>query len=233
MTKLRSQLVSESGGLVYHLRQLRFGRRWVPFREVVHGWLERWNPSAEQLVVVGPSAGWTLPLPWLRRFRRLVALEPDPLARQLLAWRLRSRCEFVALDVLGDGGPAALRDAFPRAAVLFANVLGQVLPDDDDAATRRLDDLQRALCDREWASFHDLASTATAPTRAHGVERTDGTLDDVVRAFWAPPGAPTSVDLVELTDHRTWALQRPHDEATVWELTPRAWQLVGWTSRGP
>jgi hypothetical protein len=82
-------LVTPTGGLVYHLRALRYGRAWRPFRAAIERWLVQVLPPGEQLVLVGPSAGHCLPLEHLRRFQRLVVLEPDAVARMLLRRRLR------------------------------------------------------------------------------------------------------------------------------------------------
>ena len=79
---LADHLLAPSGGLVYHLRALRHRHGlWAPFQRVVADWLAGWQPGRRELVIVGPSAGYALPAGFLRRFERVTALEPDPLAR--------------------------------------------------------------------------------------------------------------------------------------------------------
>src|SRR5882724_8736674 len=80
-----SKLFKPSGGLVYHWRALRYRAvLWSQFRAGIAEWLARRLPLGDELLLVGPSAGHCLPLSQLARFRRLLVLEPDPLARRLL-----------------------------------------------------------------------------------------------------------------------------------------------------
>jgi hypothetical protein len=83
--------------------------------------------------LVGPSGGHCLPLAPLSRYRRLVVLEPDPLARRILQLRLApTRLEVEHRDVLlapllsGGVGLDTVLERRPRASVLFCNLLGQV-----------------------------------------------------------------------------------------------------------
>jgi hypothetical protein len=162
------QLFSLSGGLVYHARALRYREGlWAPFRAALADWLARVLPPSEELVLVGPSAGHCLPLAQLAKFHRIVLLEPDPLARQLLAWRLGAAALIVeSRDVLvepllsGKLGLDAVLELRPRASVLFCNLLGQVplvLADADQQlfASEFRRRLLPRLSGRHWASFHD------------------------------------------------------------------------------
>lgn len=75
-------LLTPSGGLVYHLRAWRYrAGLWAPFRQAVETWLASALLGPGELVLVGPSGGHCLPEVVLRRFERIVVLEPDPLAR--------------------------------------------------------------------------------------------------------------------------------------------------------
>lgn len=225
-----AHLVGASGGLVYHLRALR--RReaaWAPFRDVLgvrlDAWAARVAPEVEGLVIVGSSAGHCLHAGALARFSRLAIVEPDPLARFLFRRRY-GPAEHVDLDFL-VGGTTASRDAaldalltrFPRAAILFSNVLGQLSvlrdEDDDDASfTRDKAHLREALRGRRWMTFHDRFSGALAP-RPDVPRRFDHRAsDDELLAAFYEGGAG------ELVDHSTEGLtdpQRPH-EYLVWTL---------------
>ncbi len=125
---MRSHLWHASGGLVYHWRALRYRRRlWQPFVAQVAHWLAGWQPTQEELVIVGPSAGYTLDRAFLARFARVTILEPDPIAKS----RLRRRFAGISFEegrvdcFSGMGGPQALSQAYPRAAIMFANSIGQ------------------------------------------------------------------------------------------------------------
>ena len=173
-------LMTPSGGLVYHLRALRYGQSlWAPFRANLASWLAATDlGSADELLLVGPSAGHCLPLAWLEQFRRLTLLEPDPLARRLLSLRLSlPRLESEPRDVLlgpllsGRAGLDAVLEQRPRAAVLFCNVLGQLhfALSDEEHQRFQAEFARRivpALEGRAWASFHDRWSFDLAPDPA-------------------------------------------------------------------
>lgn len=229
--RLRDHLLDPSGGLVYHMRALRHRHGlWAPFHRVLAGWLAGWQPTRRELVIVGPSAGYALPVGFLARFEQVTALEPDPLARRLLARRPDAgRLGFSPLDCLASAdGLAHLAAAHPQAAILFSNVLGQLPAPGGD--WRPL--LARHLAGHAWASYHDVISTTTPPkpgcgglsvTDGGSLSVTDGgSLENVLARFW--PGGTLA-----LTDHDTFRLggDRPHQYA-VWQITRRRWHLVEW-----
>ena len=105
-----------SGGVLYHWRALRSARRWAPFRDAVATWLNAWAPVQTELVLIGPSAGHTLPTAWLKRFEHIHAYDLDPLAPPL--FRLRHRGARVCFH---------RRDVFWRDGVLCSEVIDDVL----------------------------------------------------------------------------------------------------------
>jgi hypothetical protein len=233
-------LVTPAGGLVYHLRALRYrGTLWLPFRRMLSAWLAQNLPESEVLVLVGPSAGHCLPLEQLGRAKQLVLLEPDPLARWLLAQRLASQAPlFERRDLLvrpllaGTSGLDAVLARWPRASVLFCNVLGQLhfgLDDAQDDQFRK--EFRRrlwpALRGRAWASFHDRwsfepdESVPSTPSSLH-FERLPNDEQLAEACFGAGQQAVT------VLDHGTAELfpdALPRDYFT-WQLTPRAQHLV-------
>jgi len=240
-------LFTPSGGLVYHLRALRYGATlWRPFREVIGEWLVHHLPPGDELVLVGPSGGHCLPLAHLRRFSHLRVLEPDPLARLILRSRLRgTHVDFDARDhvltplLAGAPGLDAVLADRTRAAVLFCNLLGQVhlgLPDGEQS---RFEHEFRcrivpALAGRRWASFHDRWSLDDWPREpsARALEF-DRRPDDDVLAAACFDDARTPVTVV---DHRTGALfpgTWPRRYFS-WKMTPASLHVVealGSTSR--
>jgi hypothetical protein len=162
------RLFSESGGLAYHARALRYrDRAWAPFRAALRAWLVPRLPMSTTLMLVGPSAGHCLPLDSFDRYASVVVLEPDWLARRLLLARLRApRLQFISEDLLlrplleGRDGLEVLLDRQPTAGVLFCNVLGQLHFDLDRAAREQFraafaTRIWPRLQGREWVSFHD------------------------------------------------------------------------------
>lgn len=220
---LSDHLLAPSGGLVYHLRALRYRHGlWAPFHRAVAGWLAGWQPGRSELVIVGPSAAYALPAGFLMRFERVTALEPDPLARRLLARRPDAgRLAFNRLDCLArPDGLARLAAAHPEAAILFSNVLGQVSAPADDWRTL----LARHLAGHPWASYHDAISTNARPKPGcdHAITTADQNLEATLAHFW--PGGT-----IALTDHETFRLggDQAHHYA-VWQIARRRWHLVEW-----
>lgn len=148
-----------SGGLKYHWTAYR--RRqgpWAPHLRAVRSLLTDWQPRVgSRLVLVGPSAGYSLPPEFLTGFRRIRVLEPDRLARRLLAHRFPA----VSFEFVNRPRDLLLTiDA--QDAVLFCNVLGQLslspameIPD-ARAEFQQFAERVALLC--PWASFHDRLS---------------------------------------------------------------------------
>lgn len=215
-----------SGGLTYHLRALRHGRGlWRGYRLAVADWLGDWHPGRRELLLLGPSGGYSLPTGWLNRFDRVLAVEPDPLARLLLAHRhVHPRLAWERpgenlLDVV---------ERHPRAAILFCNLLGQNWQGAGDEVQRAglLASLTAALGERPWASYHDVVSTTVPPRLCGPLQDDSEHLETLLGRFWSGGELP-------LVDHGTHILGagRPA-RYVVWRLTPRRYHLVGWVEAG-
>lgn len=239
-------LLSQSGGLVYHARALRYRDScWAPFRRHVADWLASVLPPGDELVLVGPSAGHCLPLAQLRRFRRLLVLEPDPVARFLLLRRLaHPRVLVEHRDLLvepllsGRPGLDALLERRRPAAVLFCDLLGQVQLELADAERARFQAefrrrLGPELARRRWASFHDrwsLDRGIQEPAVPASIALDHAPSDDELgAALFGAQGAPITV-----LDHATVELfPEPGPRRYFsWQITPRALHIVEAVSGG-
>jgi len=220
---MHDRLWDASGGLVYHWRALRHRRRlWQPFIKQVAQWLECWQPAQQELVIIGPSAGYTLDANFLARFARVSILEPDPLARALLRRRFPAvNFQHDNLDCFADlHGPLALRQHYPQAAFLFANSVGQQLTQLDPRWPARL---LQAMQGCSWASYHDVAASNRAPRSSEARSFREGdSLEQVLSAFW-------SGGELELFDHGSFAVLPAEAHAT-WSITPQQHHLVAWMS---
>ncbi len=170
---LAQRLINESGGIWYHWRAWRYRTTlWRPFITRLESLLlPALAGRSGRLVLVGPSAGWTLTDRLLSPFSALTVIEPDPLAVRLLRRRLARVAPAAAVrcdphDYFADGdGPQRLCAAHAGATVLFCNLLGQLhllLAEPHLSAVRRgLRTVLRAP-GFQWLSYHDRCS-ADAP----------------------------------------------------------------------
>ncbi len=208
--------LNPAGGLRYHLRAWAAGSRWDDFRGALAGFLGEFEPRSGRVLLVGPSAGYTVPDAFLRRFSAITVLEPDPIAAFLLMRRLRrlgiselvleARDQLIAPLLEGRGGLAELLDADPERSLVFGNVLGQTSFLVDDIAFERFKSAFREqiwprLASRAWLSVHDRLSGELAPSFS-GVYRASCRLDDASvlnQLYPRDPGARA----IELFDHRS------------------------------
>lgn len=212
-------LFHSSGGLLYHLRAWRRrGRDWHPFHAQVAAWLAAWRPTTRRLVLIGPSAGYALPAAFLDRFDVIVAYEPDPLARFLLRRRYPSIRNMFSSEVRDLD---ALTDTHPEAAFLFCNLLGQDWTDQPAAIWHAA--FMHAMAGREWASFHEVASSARPPDAAGPLRLTAcPDFDTLMKHFWQ--GGELLVE-----DHGTFGLLpgKPR-EYCFWAFRPGRHHLIEW-----
>ena len=155
-----------TGGLRWHLRAM-MGRLylWRPFMDDLRDWLATWQPRSDTLLIVGASAGWSLPDEFLARFKTIHCIDRDDLAAplfKLVHRSVKARVQFHQRDFFAE--PGACLAAFPDAAVLLCNIAGQrcFQLKNAKATVDDLAALQARLQYREWASFHDLLSSPIA-----------------------------------------------------------------------
>jgi hypothetical protein len=221
-------LLHPSGGLRYHLRAWRWRHtRWQSFHSEVARWLDAWQPPCRHLVLVGPSGGYALNAHYLAQFQRITVLEPDALARHLLHQRFPDfDFEFAdSMWLAKPDGAAILAKRYPDAAFLFCNLLGQTLAGQATGHDRQawLGALQAALQGREWASWHDLASTVRRPDRFGQLSLPQAeSLDNLLTKFWLG-------GVLEIHDHECFGmLPASSRQYAIWQLTPGRFHLVEW-----
>ena len=150
---------------MWHWRGWRNRRAWADFRRwLADCWAER-SPEAAPLLLLGPSAGWTLPDNLLAPFTPVIAVDMDPWSLPLFQWRhsrtLRDanknliwlRQDF--MQTLDE-----LLAQWPDAVIFFANTLGQqgLMQDQPEQTEQMLKNLADRLQGRLWFSYHDRIS---------------------------------------------------------------------------
>ena len=161
-----------TGGLNWHVHAARSLQRWLPTRELIAQFLTHVQPTQTHLLLIGCSAGWMLPTPWLQRFKRIDIYDIDPLVPFLFGLRHGRQLKALGIDVQHHrldaiaNLPALLKD-HPDACLWFDNVLGQVgfRLGDEDMAERQLGQLKTLLKGRAWGSLHDMYSGAIDPAQ--------------------------------------------------------------------
>lgn len=232
--------LNPAGGLRYHLRALNSAELWAPFSSALARWFARLDFTVKRALLVGPSAAYTFPDAFLRRFEALTLLEPDPLAGYLLARRLRrlgvrevrvERRDLLLRPLLdGQGGLPELLASDPSQALVFCNVLGQTrfLLEDSEFERFKLAFRERIgpeLGRRSWLSIHDRWSGKLEPHFDAPLETPARLEDDALRSLY-PRRGPARV--VELFDHQTdgfFPSARPHVYFS-WQLAPNRFHLI-------
>lgn len=131
-------LGSKSGGIVYHIRALIYSMPWSKLwfthtqhtKNFIHQ-LQQAFPSRKHLILVGTSAGYSLPKNVLEKFQRITIFEPDWLAVLLFKIRfftLSKNIKFICRDFShADHSLQTVQQALPSDSILlFCNVLGQI-----------------------------------------------------------------------------------------------------------
>lgn len=156
-----------TGGLNWHVHAARSLQRWLPTRELIAQFLAQVQPTQSELLLIGCSAGWMLPTPWLLRFKRIDIYDIDPLVPFLFGLRhgrtLKAHGIIIQhhrLDAIANL-PSLLK-THAHACLWFDNVLGQLgfRLGDEDMAERQLGQLKTMLQGRAWGSLHDVYSGA-------------------------------------------------------------------------
>jgi hypothetical protein len=161
-----SRLFDATGGLIWHARALRSRRSlWRPFLDEVSSFLDQAPPGHQNLVLVGPSAGWCLSDKFLQNFGSITCIDPDPLAPILFnfvhgAALRRSRAKLIWIDADFFADPLLYLGQAEDQLVLFCNVAGQLFLNSQSQVEveARLASIPNILSGYNWGSFHDLLS---------------------------------------------------------------------------
>lgn len=151
-------LFHHSGGLVYHWRALLNHRKlWAPHLQQTERFLAEWAPQSSSLVLIGPSGGYSIPTPWLKKFKKITAIEPDAVARKIFEWRTGTKPNWInepfSFEALSKGEITFNKGV----AVLFCNLLGQ-MDFDEHAGLIAQEELLKLSITNEFASYHDILS---------------------------------------------------------------------------
>lgn len=217
-----SHLFNPAGGLYYHFRAWRHSHSlWSPLRDWVSERGEQWPQKSDHLIVVGSSAGYTIPSPLLERYSLVTCWDPDPMAPYFFHRRHPMvQAQWIQKDVLSDQWKDLLA-RHPSADVLFSNFLGQVtfLVAEPQNAPATIGNLRSSLKDRNFASYHDISSLL-APKPWTPPDETS-----------KRPGEKIEFFNENAFDHGTKeSFQDLSREYFWWQLLPQHWHLIEWVT---
>jgi hypothetical protein len=233
-----SFLIHHSGGLVYHFRAWRFKKRlWSGHLQNTRQFLMEWNPKSDHLVLVGPSAGYSLPIDFLKRFKKITAFEPDPIARFLFRFRTGLHPHWITAPFSFEDLNSEKIQLPIGSAVLFCNVLGQKELNQDEGMLAQ-NEIESLAQQHELASYHDILSGDDfrfqweSPTINDQPVRYKFDAEALDPYFEAAPGI-TELDLhVHSANYLFQSVNEPADESFYrhqyweWQISPTQTQVI-------
>lgn len=229
-----------TGGWHWHWRAWRSQERWAPAAAQISDWLLAQAMPRQQLVLIGASAGWMLPTPWLSEFEAVHAWDIDPLAAPLFRWRhgqaLKKSSTQLHLHT-GDGFAAlhACMQERPGAFYWFDNVLGQLrfTGQDVPSVEQQLRRIQKQMRSVAWGSVHDRMSGPCSPRGALPLAQQSVApmaLESPQAQNWLHEMGAISPCLDHLTEHVL--PQGTQVQHTAWDFKTgyAHWLEMGWCS---
>ena len=181
-----------TGGPAWHWQAWRSEKAWAPTVDALETWLlaQTTPETPRTLLLIGASAGWMMPHPWLQQFKEIHTFDIDPLAGYLFKWRHGNKLQAHGVRLACHTQNAlanlpALLKTHPQACVFFDNVLGQLRFNSTDIKLVEKNMMQcvQALKGREWGSVHDRMSgpvsgdLALSLAKGAALPQTSGHLD--------------------------------------------------------
>jgi len=164
--------MNRTGGLLWHWRAWQRQSQWQGACDDIGQWLGQVQPVRRELLIIGASAGWMMPVRWLQGFKKITTFDIDHWAAPLFRWRHGRQLQASGTELRCCTSDAltpldAVLLAHPKAAVLFDNVLGQLRFQQPsiDLASAQIDKISRSMRAREWGSVHDAYSGPVYPAR--------------------------------------------------------------------
>ena len=238
-------LFSFSGGIVYHWRALmarlpgKSKLAWDAHRASVQVFLEHWGLLAltqlPPLVLVGCSGGYSLPEAWLKEYLakggKIIAVEPDALARKIFTFRMGFKPEFITSAIDFENLKPFLSQIPKESAILFCNVMGQITVQSE---SKLMSELQMLCSGRRWASYHDVISgegiRIDVPDAFKNTEVSKQALSDLKQWVHFEDDESDQDDIRELNLHLAYdffpASLGHHFHYWEWKLTGHQTQLI-------
>lgn len=235
-----------SGGLSYHLKAFLYSKKlWTPFKLKIEDWLlNTWNPQSENLVLIGPSAGYQLSVLFLSKFKKITIYEPDPIALFILKKKLKKinahiviHCEsvlFLENSTPTLNGVKKLIEQNSGASFLFCNLLGQVSVINEHTKEAQWinwsQEFMSLFVNKNWASYHDVFSGPIRPHLAslEGIEilKSSATKKSFLNVVYSSLGE-SKPSKIEVFDHKFFhCFKGMHQEYFLWQIEPKMFHII-------
>jgi len=197
--------LNPAGGLKYHVQAWFHAHGlWKPYIQVIQNWIDSW-PLTErsQMILIGPSAGYSLSETWLDSFAHITICEIDPVARFLFVRRfpkIKSKTAWVTGSVFESTTSwNTFLSEHPNSPILFCNFLGQAQHLKLPLTLREI--ITPLLGSRPWASYHDRFSSSLKPHIERSAHPRALSTSEILEEFYN--ALPESSGDLELYDHDT------------------------------
>ncbi|MBT4760603.1 MAG: hypothetical protein HOO06_02795 [Bdellovibrionaceae bacterium] len=211
-------LLSKSGGLSYHLKSFSQKKNWNSYTIPLNKWLMSWPVKKKQLVLIAPSAGYSLTNEFLNQFHKIIAIDPDPISPLIFKHRLsHPNIQWIRKDYFfmnnkwNESALNHISKDFPHAQYLLCNFLGQI-PVLKKRSTSQLENLFAQLqmqvsytfSSALWASYHDLYSSENPEALFQLVKQHYPSLSATFQQDFFIAHSPAKKEaLCQATDHYT------------------------------
>ncbi len=213
-----------TGGVGYHWRAWRFkDPLWQNYLDNIAQWLINWEQRNDQILLIGPSAGYSLPLPFLQRYKQVLVNDIDPLARILFRRRFNDlNIKSISENLIGDNGKKLIKLCHSRPMdILFCNILGQIT-----AMKKPVGALIKNLpTNINYASYHDLFSfTGNYHWLCERLDLSENLSgEEIIKKFLQLSGNP----LIEIEDHGISTVFSQREKTLIhWEIAPNRHHLI-------
>ncbi len=152
-----SNFLDPTGGFLYHYLAWKYKRKlWQPFTHSIDSWLNSWEQCSVKLLLVGPSAGYSIPPEFVYRYDEVTVIDKDPTSHFLFRRRFpQVKAQFTNANWLQRYGE--LLRLHKESDIVFCNILGQ-LPIGFPGWPTWKEQFVGQLSGKNWCSYHDIYS---------------------------------------------------------------------------
>ena len=160
-------LFNISGGLTYHYTAMKYEKKlWQDFNNSISYWLEQWPFDKKEILLIAPSAGYSLNSSFLSQFDNIIYNDPDSIAFRIFKHKYKKSIKSIQRDKTNyfnfnnnkefEFNKNLFDERYKNTPILICNFVGQIplLFNDKTWQPQFLN----LLCDKKFATYFDLYS---------------------------------------------------------------------------